>query len=79
MDQATLDRFPPYQQRVLIEREGLEEKIGKLRSFFNSPTYAAMSETQTGRDEQDRLQRQADAMDSFRAILVERITAWTMQ
>ncbi len=79
MDQATLDRYPAYQQRVLTEREDIEEKLGKLRSFFNSSTYAAMAETQAGRDEQDRLLKQADIMDSYRAILVERITAWTMQ
>lgn len=79
MDQATLDRYPAYQQRVLIEREDLEEKLGKLRSFFNSSTYAGMAITQAGRDEQDRLLKQADIMDSYRAILGERITAWTMQ
>jgi hypothetical protein len=79
MDQATLDRYPPYQRRVLAERDELEEKLGKLRGFFNSSTYAEMADTSSGRDEQDRLQKQADIMDSYRVILVERITAWTMQ
>ncbi|MGO9124678.1 MAG: crAss001_48 related protein, partial [Terriglobales bacterium] len=67
---------PPHQQRVFIERNDLEEKLGKLRSFFNSSTYAAMAETPSGREEQDRLQEQADIMDKYRAILVERIAAF---
>jgi hypothetical protein len=71
-----VDSHPPHQQRVLVERAELEEKLGKLRSFFNSSTYAAMAETQSGREEQDRLQEQADVMDKYRAILVERIAAF---
>ena len=71
-----VDNHPSHQQRVLIERVELEEKLGKLRSFFNTSTYAAMAETQGGREEQDRLNEQADIMDRYRAILVERIAAF---
>ena len=66
----------PHQQRVVTEREDLEDKLGKLRSFFNSSTYAAMADSKSGREEQDRLIEQADIMDKYRAILVERIAAF---
>ena len=66
----------PHQQRVVDEKTALEEKLGKLRSFFNSSTYAAMAGTQSGRDEQDRLNEQADVMDKYIAILRDRIAAF---
>jgi hypothetical protein len=66
----------PHQQRVVAERAELEDKLGKLRSFFNSSAYAAMADTQSGRDEQDRLLEQADIMDRYRAILADRIAAF---
>ena len=71
-----VDTHPPHQQRVLVEKVELEEKLGKLRSFFNSSTYAAMAETQSGREEQDRLNEQADIMDRYIAILRDRIAAF---
>jgi hypothetical protein len=66
-----VDKHPPHQQRVLIERAELEEKLGKLRSFFNSSTYAGLNPK-----EQDRLTAQEEIMDRYRAILVERIEAF---
>ena len=63
--------YLPHQQRVVTERTELEEKLGKLRSFFNTSTYAGLDEA-----EQDRLNEQADIMDRYRAILGERIAAF---
>jgi len=71
-----VDSHPPHQQRVLIERAELEEKLGKLRKFFNSSTYAEMADSKNGREEQDRLEEQADIMDRYIAILRERIAAF---
>jgi hypothetical protein len=71
-----MEEYLPYQQRVVEEKSALEEKLGKLRTFFNSSTYAEMADTQSGRDEQDRLQEQADVMDKYRSILGERIAAF---
>ena len=71
-----VDSHPPHRQRVFIEKAELEEKLGKLRTFFNSSTYADMADTQRGREEQDRLNEQADIMDRYIAILRERIAAF---
>jgi hypothetical protein len=68
--------YLPHQQRVVTEKAELEEKLGKLRTFFNSSTYAEMADTQSGRDEQDRLQEQADIMGRYIAILRGRIAAF---
>lgn len=68
--------LPPHQQRVVTEKAELEEKLGKLRTFFNTSTYAAMADAQNGREEQDRLNEQADVMDRYIAILRERIAAF---
>lgn len=63
--------MPPHQHRVLVEKSELEAKLGKLRTFFNSPTYAQLP---TG--EQDRLNEQAHIMDQYIAILRDRIEAF---
>jgi hypothetical protein len=65
-----------FQDRVEAEKSELEEKLGKLRTFFNSSTYGDMAATKKGREEQDRLNEQADIMDRYIAILRERIAAF---
>lgn len=45
----------PHQQRVVTEKAELDEKIGKLRAFFGTETFADLDAA-----EMERLQRQAD-------------------
>ena len=66
----------PHQERVVNEKAELEEKLGKLRSFFNTSTYASMADEKSGREEQDRLNEQADIMDRYISILRDRIAAF---
>lgn len=61
----------PWKQRVLTEKDELNDKIGKLAAFLSSEQFAALPEA-----EQDRLTRQLDAMTAYRSILTERINAW---
>ena len=61
----------PHQQRVVTEKAELDEKLGKLLSFFQTPTFAGLSEA-----EQSRLRNQARFMDGYSAVLAERIAAW---
>ena len=61
----------PHQQRVLTEKAELDEKLGKLLAFFQSPTFNSLSEV-----EQSRLRNQARFMDGYAAMLKERIEAF---
>lgn len=61
----------PHQQRVVVEKTELDDKLVKLRDFFNSPLFQGVNVA-----ERDRMQRQAVAMASYSAILGERITAF---
>lgn len=61
----------PYQQRVVEEREQLQEKLTKLREFIETPMFEALSIM-----EKARLRRQRDIMREYRLILDVRIEAW---
>lgn len=61
----------PHQQRVVDEKTELDVKLAKLRAFFSTPIYASLPVT-----EMMRLQRQADHMTGYSAVLDERITAF---
>lgn len=61
-----------YQQRVITEKEQLEEKITKLDSFITGSDDFDSIEV----DEQDRLRRQLAAMKDYSAVLGERIAVW---
>ncbi len=61
----------PHQQRVVIERDDVSEKLAKLMSFFQTPTFAGLSEA-----EQSRMRNQARFMDGYAAVLEERIAAF---
>jgi hypothetical protein len=61
----------PWQERVVMERELLNDKIGNLTAFLSSEKFGELPEA-----EQDRLTRQLDAMTTYRSILSERIKAW---
>lgn len=61
----------PFQQRILIEKDELNEKIKKLAAFNATEPFDALPSA-----EQDRLTRQLDVMMQYRSILTERIMAW---
>lgn len=61
----------PHQQRVITEKADLDEKLGKLLTFFQTPIFAGLSEA-----ERSRLRNQARFMDGYSAVLGERIAAF---
>lgn len=61
----------PHQQRVVDEKAELDERLLKLRGFFNTDTFRALAV-----EEHDRLFRQANAMDAYSVVLGERIAAF---
>ena len=58
----------PHQERVVSEKEELDDKIAKLAAFIGVSTYAKLPTA-----EQDRLERQIGAMTIYSNILRERI------
>jgi len=58
----------PHQERVVKEKEELDERLRKLKAFFNTPLYQTISH-----DETVRLRNQADVMQEYSDILTERI------
>jgi len=62
----------PHQQRVIDEKKELDEKLGKLLSFFQSPIFVSLAEA-----ERVRLRCQARFMEGYSAVLGERIEAFT--
>lgn len=60
-----------YQQRVVNERDSLQDKIGSLEAFINTHTYDDLPAA-----EQIRLAHQRNAMTMYRDILNERIAAF---
>lgn len=63
--------LPPHQQRVLAERTELDDRFTKLQAFFSNPIFSGLPA-----DEQDRLQKQAIAMQAYSEVLGERIAAF---
>lgn len=63
--------LPPHQQRVLAERTELDDRLTKLQAFFSNPIFSGLPA-----DEQDRLQKQAVAMQAYSQVLGERIAAF---
>lgn len=61
----------PHQQRVVDEKDELEEKLTKLNSFIGGTIYDSLSA-----DERNRLSRQAVIMKDYLDILNERINAF---
>ena len=68
MDTQFQAKFQPHQQRVVDEKTALDEKIEKLRAFFNTAIFANLHP-----DEQERLRIQFGYMVSYSSILEERI------
>lgn len=61
----------PHQQRVVDEKNELNEKLDKLKAFFENPIFKGLSA-----DEQGRLARQFDVMAEYSSILSQRIAAF---
>lgn len=62
----------PHQERVVLEKAELDDKILKLNGFYESVIFAELP-----KEEQSRLWRQGDAMVGYSAVLCERIAAFT--
>lgn len=63
--------YLPHQQRVLLEKEILDERLSKLTAFLPTPGFYGLDSA-----EQDRLERQAQAMRAYQRVLGERIAAF---
>ena len=63
-----IDPFPPYQQRVIQERNELDWRLGNLVAFFGSVRFALLPE-----EDRKLLKRQADVMAEYSHILSDRI------
>lgn len=57
-----------YQQRVVVERTELDQKLSRLRAFISSEQFQTVAAF-----EQVRLLRQQDIMQQYLAVLDERI------
>ena len=66
--------LPPHQQRVVTEKADLDERLGRLLAFFQTPSFEFMAET-----ERSRLRNQARFMEGYSAALKERIAAFGEQ
>lgn len=65
--------FHPYQQRVVEEKQALDEKITRLAEFMTGEVFPRLSDV-----EQSRLRNQIRFMGGYSAVLEERIAAFTV-
>jgi len=63
----------PHQQRVVEEKQQLDDKISKLWSFICSDKFDTIV---SDVDERSRLTRQYEVMHQYSGILAERIAAF---
>lgn len=68
---AVVSDVPPHQQRVLAEKTELDDRLTRLQTFFSNSIFSGLPA-----DEQDRLQKQAIAMQAYSEVLGERIEAF---
>lgn len=61
----------PHQQRVVDEKNELDEKLAKLKMFFDTDLFSKLDDAERG-----RLIRQSTIMDAYSAILYERIACF---
>ena len=68
-----MNTLTPHQQRVVQEKEELDEKLSNLSAFIDSPNF-----TVTVKDENEiaRLVCQEEIMKDYSEILAERIAAF---
>lgn len=62
------DEYQPFQQRVIDEKNALDEKREKLGEFKNTDAFARLPW-----QEQERLNTQGHLMTAYSAVLGERI------
>lgn len=67
----TPDAPPSHQQRVVDERDELDDRLRKLNGFFTTAQFSALPDA-----EQRRMRDQALAMRTYSDILDERIEAF---
>jgi hypothetical protein len=68
-----MNTLTPHQQRVVREKEELDEKLSKLSSFISSPAFVT---TVNDENEVARLVCQEEIMKDYSAILAERIESF---
>ena len=68
MPDPAASTVPPHQQRVLDEKQELDERLEKLLAFHSTPIFHGLPES-----EQSRLLSQGVAMRTYSKILGERI------
>lgn len=61
----------PHQQRVIDEKEQLDDKRMKLKGFLYTPLYSSLPEA-----ERERLAMQCQVMDLYSDILKRRIACF---
>lgn len=66
-----IDHLPAHEQRVVIEKAELDERLSKLSAFFGTPIFTGLDE-----EERERLAAQARAMGDYSRILGDRIAAF---
>lgn len=59
---------PAWQQRVRVEREELEEKLGRLKVFMKAPQFLAID-----KEEQRLMFRQVGLMEQYSNVLGVRL------
>lgn len=64
----------PHQQRVVVEKTELDEKLSKLSAFISSENFTVFVKDEA---ERGRLVCQEEVMKDYSAILAERIEAFT--
>lgn len=62
-----------YQQRVIDEKTQLDDKLAKLRNFFDMATFKNLDNT-----EKSRMYRQENVMADYSEILGERVAAFSV-
>ena len=60
-----------YKERVILEKEQLDEKIKKLNDFFTTEIYAKLPD-----NESTLLSKQQRAMMQYSEILKQRVALW---
>jgi hypothetical protein len=69
MSMTNIKELALYQQRVVDEKNQLQEKMSKLDNFFSTNTFVQLDP-----GEQSRLQRQWLIMQLYEQVLSERIS-----
>ena len=65
---ASTGTLPPHQQRILVERTDLIEKITKLHAFFKTEIFNNLQE-----EDQNVLEEQVQLMMNYSNVLLKRI------